>query len=147
MRILVTGSREWTDRNLIARTIQRYLSATLPRIYENGLPMRDTTDVVVVHGAARGADLLVEAYCNGCEPPIKTEPHPVTREMWQEHPRVAGYMRNAHMVAMGADVCLAFILPCRKPDCDRRPVHGTHGASHCADLATSAGIQTIRVEP
>lgn len=149
MRILVTGSREWTDTLTIARTIQRYMSATLPMLKdEEGRDLwRDVSGVTIVHGGARGVDQLTERWAVGCQPPIKTEVHALTREHWQENPRTAGYIRNGEMVRLGADVCIAFLLSCRKVDCDRIEPHATHGGSHCADLAESQGIMTIRVGP
>lgn len=149
-RILVTGSRDWTDRVQISRAIFGYLNATVPLIRDTDphgsqVRYRDVSDVVIVHGAARGADRLTASWAEGCVPPIATEAHPVTRADWQENPRIAGYLRNQHMVELGADVCIAFIMPCRKADCSRPEPHGSHGASHTADLAESVGIQTIRV--
>jgi hypothetical protein len=58
-----------------------------------------------VHGAARGADQLADAVARnwGWTP----ERHPAD---WARHGRAAGFRRNAAMVALRADVCLAFIL-------------------------------------
>lgn len=50
------------------------------------------------------------------------------------------------LVAPGADACLAFIKPCRKPTCEEPKPHGSHGASGCADLAEASDIPTQRVE-
>lgn len=151
-RILVTGSRDWIDRVAISRAIFRYLSFTVPLTEEedeNGkvVRFRDVSDTVIVHGAARGADQLTAQWASGCVPPIHTEAHPVTRADWQANPRIAGYLRNSHMVGLGADVCIAFIMPCKKVDCPRIEPHGSHGASHTADLAESVDIMTIRVPP
>jgi hypothetical protein len=151
-RILVTGSRDWVDRVAISRAIFRYLSVTVPMTEEqdeNGktVRFRDVSNTVIVHGAARGADLLTASWAAGCVPPIRTEAHPVTQADWQRNPRIAGYLRNSHMVSLGADVCIAFITPCRKVDCHRIEPHGSHGASHTADLAESQDIMTIRVPP
>lgn len=148
-RILITGSRDWTDYNRLVRTIQRYMAATLPMLYnEHAVPTRRAwDDTVIVHGGAIGADRLAAHWADGCDPPIKTEAHALTREDWQRNPRMAGYERNIKMVDLGADVCLAFIMPCRKADCPRIAPHGSHGASHCSDYAESVGIQTIRVTP
>ena len=48
------------------------------------------------------------------------------------------------MVTLGAGLCLAWIMPCVKPYCRRPDPHGSHGATHCADLAGKAGIPVIR---
>lgn len=146
MRILVTGSRDWTDRVAISRAILREVNELCPMLYEAHVPIqRDYSDVVIVHGAARGADLLTEQWAKGCNPPFTTEQHPVVAKDWEEHPRVAGYMRNQRMVELGADVCVAFLKPCRKVDCERPESHMSHGGSHTADLAEISGIRTIRV--
>lgn len=147
MRILVTGSRDWTDRVLISRAVLREINSTCPMIHDKGRPLyRDLSDVVIVHGACpRGADALVELWArNHASGPIKTEPHPAD---WKRLGKVAGYARNADMVELGADVCLGFIKPCTKEDCDRIEPHGSHGASHCSDLAELAGIRTRRISP
>jgi hypothetical protein len=52
---------------------------------------------------------------------------------WHTHGRAAGHLRNARMVAAGAELCLAFIRD------------HSRGASHCAALAEQAGIPTRRI--
>ena len=49
-RILMTGSRDWTDRKLIEQGLRA--AAALAMVPAG------STDVVLVHGAARGADAL-----------------------------------------------------------------------------------------
>lgn len=148
MRILITGSRNWTDRLLISRTILQEINAHCGMLIDaqNNPIRRDTERVTIVHGGAAGADLLAHNWARYSTPPIRTEPHPVTRRDWQEFPKMAGFMRNAAMVDLGADVCLAFIRPCSKPSCTRMEPHGSHGASQCSDLAESKGIRTRRIE-
>jgi hypothetical protein len=147
MRILVTGSRDWTDPVLISRHLSDYINKHCIMLHdENGHPTRrDWSDVVIVHGAARGADRLAASWAEHLDPPIKTEPHPVTPGDWEANPKIAGYMRNKHMVDLGADVCIAFLRPCRKTNCWRTESHLSHGGSHTADLAQLRGIETIRV--
>lgn len=116
-RILVTGSRKWTDR-------ERIKDALLCAEKENTWKF----PVVLVHGAARGADTLARDVA--LELGWKTEEHPAD---WSRGKR-AGLARNAEMVSLGADRCLAFIL------------NGSSGARHTADLAEKAGIPTTRAE-
>ncbi len=68
--------------------------------------------------------------------------HQVSPAAW-ERSRGAGYERNARMVtkvrARGGE-CVAIVAPCTEPRCTGQEPHGTHGASHCADLAKQAGM-------
>jgi YspA, cpYpsA-related SLOG family len=85
-RILVTGSRTWTDQSGLRLALFREIIA-------------DDGRTVVVHGAARGADTMADRYARmtGCQPePYPAEDFPSPRD------------RNQHMVDLGADVCLAF---------------------------------------
>jgi hypothetical protein len=110
-RILVTGSRAWTDNAIIRDALT---------------PFR-TSGAVLVHGNARGADRIAAGIWRTWGLP--TEAHPAD---WDTHGRAAGMRRNRHMVALRADVCLAFIR-------DHSP-----GATHCAATAEQAGIPTRR---
>lgn len=129
-RVLVTGSRTWNDRD----TVQAALTAI---VYRN-LP------AVIVHGACpRGADAIASQWAlrMGRTLAISEERHPAD---WRTYGKAAGPRRNEHMVALGADVCLAFLAPCRKPNCHLPRPHASHGASQTASLAEQAGIRTYR---
>lgn len=110
-RILLTGSRAWTDDLAIRVALAPYRHAERP--------------AVLVHGDCRGADRIAAATWRCWR--LADEPHPAD---WATHGRAAGILRNRHMVTLGAVVCLAFIR-------DDSP-----GATHCARLATDAGIPT-----
>jgi hypothetical protein len=80
---------------------------------------------------------------------IDVEQHPA-----QGHPTedfgpwpAAGPRRNAHMIRLGADLCLAFIGPCTSGRCRRADRHPSHGASGTAQLARAAGITVRRWTP
>jgi hypothetical protein len=116
VRILVTGSRDWTDGDLIRQEMRRAVADFGP-----------ADQVVIVHGGARGADAIAESIARGVG--LDVECHPAA---WDTRGRAAGIIRNSEMVNAGADVCLAFIR------------NQSRGATHCADAAEKAGIPTRR---
>jgi len=92
--------------------------------------------MVVVSGhCPDGADALAEQVAERWGWTV--EPHPAD---WGRLGRVAGFERNAEMVRLGADVCLAFLDHCTSTRCLSRAPHGSHGTKHCAGLAAEAGI-------
>jgi hypothetical protein len=122
-RVLVTGSRNWDDPHTVRRALEAALGQALP-----DRPM------VVVHGdCPTGADIMAKVWaitwCTDECGTVTEEPHPAA---WHINGRRAGFIRNAHMVNLGADLCLAFIKD------------GSRGASHTARLAEEAGIVTRR---
>jgi hypothetical protein len=122
-RVLITGSRDWTDITTIGAAIEQAVIDAGPR------------PVIVVHGACPlGADQHADRYARWMRSKgtsIDIERHPANWRPNGVFDRAAGPRRNAEMVALGADVCLAFIR------------NGSRGASHTAQLADSAGI-TVR---
>lgn len=131
-RILVTGSRDWSDWQTLT--------------YAMFEAVDDYGEVVVVHGACpTGADAMADWVGENLLGFLevvgaRVERHPAD---WSRG-RKAGPERNAHMVSLGADVCLAFIGDCTSPRCHISGKHPSHGASGCADLAEKAGIETRR---
>jgi Bifunctional DNA primase/polymerase, N-terminal/YspA, cpYpsA-related SLOG family len=110
-RVLVTGSRTWTDEAVIAAALAEHCPP----------------GTILVTGACpRGADAIAERLWRARGGQV--ERHPAD---WSTG-RGAGFARNAAMVALGADACLAFIR-------DDSP-----GASHTARLAGLAGIPVHR---
>lgn len=133
-RVLVTGSRTWPHPGWVCLALGQHLAALPP----------DVTLTVVHGGAARGADLSASGWCARAAAegwPVQQEQHPAD---WLAHGKAAGPRRNARMVELGAEVCLAFIAECPKPACRRPRPHGSHGAMHCAQLAERAGIPVRR---
>ncbi|TDD97595.1 SLOG family protein [Actinomadura rubrisoli] len=134
MRILVTGSRAWQD-----------VDAIVDALDEAYFGSQCQEPVTVVHGGCPdGADIMAAAWIRRTRDAgwaITEERHPAD---WQKHGKAAGFRRNAEMVDAGADLCLAFINPCSKRGCPDPQPHGSHGASHTADLAEKAGIPVRR---
>ncbi|MET8694756.1 DUF2493 domain-containing protein [Streptomyces bauhiniae] len=115
-RILVTGSRTWDDDTVIGEALSEAIR-----------PVWHDRNVVIVHGACpSGADQMAHEWAEVFG--VDVERHPAD---WNRYCKAAGPRRNAHMVHLGADLCLAFIRD------------GSRGATHCADLAEKAGI-TVR---
>ena len=115
-RILITGSRTWDDWQTI------------------GLALRQAWDEVgqgsptLVSGACpSGADSIAESIWQAQGFPV--ELHPAD---WAQHGKRAGFIRNAEMVSLGADICIAFIRD------------DSRGATMTAALAERAGIRTLR---
>ncbi len=122
-RILITGSRDWTD----VATIRRALVAA-----GRGADVHPQ-QTTVIHGGARGADIIADELARefGCSVKV----YEVTREDWSRYGKAAGHRRNAAMVAAGADVCLAF------------PLGESRGTRGCMKLAAAAGIPVVVHEP
>lgn len=117
--ILVTGSREWDNQNLIQETL-----TTLHWMLPGG------PHLTLVHGGCRGADLYADYVAMSLG--WRTVEF---RAQWEARGKGAGFFRNQQMVdfvASGPGMCLAFILDDSK------------GATHCADAAEKAGIETLR---
>jgi YspA, cpYpsA-related SLOG family len=92
-RLLITGSRSWDD----TRAVEHALAVILARHPEG---------VLLVHGACpRGADAIAAAYASRTSG-YRIEAHPAS---WHRHGRAAGHLRNAEMVGLGADGCVAFL--------------------------------------
>ncbi|HKN44274.1 MAG TPA: DUF2493 domain-containing protein [Propionibacteriaceae bacterium] len=119
MRILVTGSRDWDDEQRVFDALYTYwLAAEAP------------SELTLVSGhCPTGADAIAERIVTNAGMGWEPELHPAD---WDTHGKSAGFRRNAEMVNLGADFCLAFIK------------NGSKGATHTADLAEKAGIPVRR---
>jgi SLOG family YspA-like protein len=149
LRVLVTGSREWDAPDVIEDELD--LVVMRAREEKRGL--------IVVHGKnRRGADRTAQEWAREKARqgwPVREEPHPADwdapcraeckpghrrgprerrsdREGDRTYCPAVGQYRNAHMVSLGADVCLAFIRA------------DSPGATGCATLAEDHGIRTLR---
>lgn len=118
-RILVTGSRTWTNEQMMRNELVRAYREL------NG-DRGDLRDIVLVHGGAAGADTMAGQIWWSARLPVE-----VHEAKWKTNGVYfagAGRARNQKMVDLGADLCLAFIK------------NNSRGASHCAQAAEDAGI-------
>lgn len=127
MRVIVTGSRGWSDK-------QRVYDA-LNDAYRTYGPF------VLVHGAcSTGADFIAHEWYT-----LAARLVPVQEERfkasWETRGRAAGPERNERMVKAGAALLLAFLGPCMREHCDQPQPHDSHGTAGCVDLAREAGIE------
>jgi len=130
-RILITGSRDWDDDPLLCLNLAMAVQE----------PRSEGFVVIIVHGACpRGADKTADVWARNHR--LRVERHPAD---WDRHGKSAGFVRNAEMVSLGADLCLAFLMPCTDGRCRRPGRHYSHGASHCAQLAEANSIPVRRI--
>lgn len=89
MRIIIAGSRDFDDYELLKHTLKQYL---------NGLDIVDLSQVVIISGAARGADTLGEYFAYDYQIAVRRFP-----AKWDELGKRAGWVRNAEMVKYAAE--------------------------------------------
>lgn len=139
LRILITGSRNWTDRDKLEVELIDYVSDVMA--------FKQLTSVTVVDGAAKeGADAMAHAWAAYMR--YQTERHPADWRPGGKYDSRAGFKRNQKMVDLGADICFAFVMPCIKPGCNRgKPGHDSHGTTHTIEAARAAGIEVKVIRP
>lgn len=123
MRVLVTGSRDWTGVYGEAR-IYMVLNMVLALCEVLGQKL------TIVHGDGPGADQTIDAWA------VRRDDSGVTVERWPAPwamGKYAGPVRNGQMVGQGADMCIGFLKNASK---------GTTGTLL---LAREAGIPTFTV--
>lgn len=114
MRLLITGSRNWPFPEDIHDAIVEACSKLDVKYFKH---------VILVHGGAKGADTIAAEF--GEMLGMTIEEHPAD---WKRHGKKAGYIRNAEMADLGADLCLAFIY------------NRSRGATMMKNLCHKAGI-------
>lgn len=91
MRILVTGSRNWTDTSKIKEVLNEYNNFDYP---------------ILIHGNARGADSIADNIAKQFGWAVISE-----SAEWQKYGKAAGHIRNQKMIiAHRPNVVLAFPL-------------------------------------
>lgn len=121
-RILICGGREYDDRTHFFHFMDRVLEAI------GGAGESANRDVVIIHGAARGADTLADDY--GCERGLRIIRYPAD---WKTHKRAAGPIRNRLMLTEGQPhVIVAF--------------PGGNGTADMVSIGKKAGIPVYEVK-
>lgn len=92
MRVIVCGSRSWRDqRRISCRLGELPRDVTIVVGYDPQAEQPGGADRIAYHEALK-LGLFIECFA----------------ARWDLHGRSAGFVRNARMVAEGADLCLAF---------------------------------------
>ena len=124
MRLLVCGSRTWSDY----RRLRRTLEATLAQ--------HQAEDVTIIEGGARGADRMAGHLA--CMHGWRLEVYPAR---WQQEGRAAGVRRNARMLQEGRpELVVAFTVG---------PLAGSRGTADMVRRARAAGVpvQLVTSQP
>lgn len=120
MRVLVCGSRSWSDSDRIQKELNHVFD-------EFGVCDR-TDPFTIIDGCARGADTLAYEIAVRCK--WTTERYPAD---WKRHGHFAGPLRNREMLKEGKpDLVLAFWDG------------SSPGTAHMVRLARQAGVE-VRV--
>ena len=97
-RVLVCGGRDYDDRTYFFHFMDRVLETI------GGAGETPRRDVVIIHGAARGADTLADDYARERE--LRVIRYPAD---WNTHKKAAGPIRNKLMLTDGQPhVIIAF---------------------------------------
>lgn len=127
-KVLVTGSRDWTDWLLLYTVLQELeIPAVITKRRAAGLGGRTIAHeaVTLIHGGAKGAD----QYAKGEALRLGWEVHE-ERPDYVTFGHTAPFIRNRAMVMLRPHICIAFIKD-----------HSS-GSEHCLELAREAGIET-----
>lgn len=114
MKIIIAGGRNFNDYKLLSSKLYYYLDNL------------KTSEVEIISGACKGADLLGENFAKETDTKVKRFPAD-----WDKYGKSAGYKRNVQM-AEYADALVAFWDGKSK------------GTKHMIDLAKKEGLK-IRV--
>lgn len=111
-RVIACGGRTYADTAAVWHAMQ-YVRAQWPTM-------------VLVHGAARGADTLCARWAHSVGCPVESYPAD-----WLRHGRRAGRLRNAYMLSLGCALVVAF--------------PGGAGTAHMVRIARRDGVQVWEV--
>lgn len=127
MRVLVCGGRGFHDKKLVYNTLDQLCVdrglQSKPDEYGNWLPK----NIVIIHGAARGADSLADDWAV-----VNWVPTEEYKPDWDKLGKAAGILRNIDMLEQGKpDLVVAF--------------PGGRGTAHMIRIAKEAGVEVIEI--
>jgi hypothetical protein len=115
MRVMVTGSRDWRNRDVIGGALYELWDQDAPELAQ----------MVLVHGCATGADAIARSWADGWGWSIE--------DFWPNYMfysvEEAPKKRNIAMVESEPDVVLAF------------PTKRSRGTWHAVNAAKKAGVE------
>lgn len=121
MRVLVCGGRDFTDASMLWGALDRLLNP-------EGEPLPPPGHVLI-HGGARGADLLADAWAIANW--VDVDMHPAD---WRAYGKGAGHIRNQRMLDEGKpDLVVAF--------------PGGRGTADMVRRARKAGVTVKEIAP
>lgn len=119
MRLLVCGSRTWSDA--------MHLCTVLDGVLGGGPPIE-----VLIHGDAAGADEMAGRWAQAHDIPVE-----VYLPDWEQHGRSAGPIRNREMLVTGKPtMVMAFV---------DKPLAQSKGTANMIGQADKAGVPTVVV--
>lgn len=125
LRIIIAGGRDFTDYNLLKKTIKDYLVSLIARGYHI------TPDVIkIISGTAKGADQHGEKLAD--EFGFQVYRFPAD---WDRYGKSAGYIRNKEMAKFASDGDLCGVLFAFWDG-------ESKGTKHMIDLAGEYGVAT-----
>lgn len=123
LRVLVCGSRTVTDQRAVG-------------IVLNGIAVETDWNLVVIHGAARGADNLADRWASANDVSVLA-----FAAQWNKYGKRAGFLRNTQMLEEGKPhVVWAFV---------DKDLSESKGTKMMVDIARKGGVPcyVVQVEP
>lgn len=125
-RILVCGGRDYNNKDRVWAVLDTF-AREYSRYYvhnDNWLP----TDIVIIHGAAKGADSLADSWAVHNHAQIDKYV-----ANWKKYGKSAGYRRNMEMLVDGdPDMVIAF--------------PGGKGTAMMIKIAEEAGVRVVKID-
>lgn len=115
MKVLISGDRNWTNRELIRVWIAK---------------LQDFGVTEIIEGGASGADTIAREEAEAAGIPV-TE----MKAQWNKFHKAAGVIRNTAMLKLNPEMVIAF----------HDDIGSSHGTKHMIKIAKKAGVRTLLV--